>query len=114
MCCNKKKLKELNFSNAAFFYFVLMFYCRPFEIHLGPHAATVLKNLTNEDLSTFGFMTGRAMEINGISCHVSRCGYTGEDGFEVRLNAKFFLPLLLPPFFCIDLESILTEIFYLK
>jgi aminomethyltransferase len=31
------------------------------------------------------FMTAAAGEVGGIACHVSRSGYTGEDGFEISL-----------------------------
>lgn len=37
------------------------------------------------DLSQLAFMTGLPLQVNGADCHVTRCGYTGEDGFEVRL-----------------------------
>jgi aminomethyltransferase len=35
------------------------------------------------------FMTAKAIGINGVDCHLARSGYTGEDGFEVRINALF-------------------------
>jgi aminomethyltransferase len=31
------------------------------------------------------FMTAKACRIEGIECLVSRCGYTGEDGYEISL-----------------------------
>jgi aminomethyltransferase len=49
----------------------------------GPSAAVVLESLVGKDLSKFAFMSGKFMDIKGIPCYVSRCGYTGEDGFEV-------------------------------
>ena len=37
------------------------------------------------DLSEMKFMTSAVMEVYSIpDCRVSRCGYTGEDGFEVH------------------------------
>ncbi|KAI9136976.1 hypothetical protein BKA69DRAFT_1100957, partial [Paraphysoderma sedebokerense] len=54
----------------------------------GPKAAPLLENLVGEDLSSFPFMAGRPMEIKGIQCHVTRCGYTGEDGFELSVPSS--------------------------
>jgi aminomethyltransferase len=52
----------------------------------GPHAAEVLARLS--DLPAhLRFMTAAAGQVGGIDCHVSRSGYTGEDGFEIALAA---------------------------
>jgi aminomethyltransferase len=39
-------------------------------------------------LKDFGFMTTGKLNISGLSCHVSRSGYTGEDGFEIQVASK--------------------------
>jgi aminomethyltransferase len=51
----------------------------------GPEAATVLARLTDSDLAAMVFMTAQKMTVAGISCLVSRAGYTGEDGFELSV-----------------------------
>ncbi|HZG14898.1 MAG TPA: glycine cleavage system aminomethyltransferase GcvT [Candidatus Bathyarchaeia archaeon] len=54
----------------------------------GPRAEQILQKLTNTDLSEIGvFRFRRDVEIAGISALVSRTGYTGEDGFEIYLDA---------------------------
>jgi len=65
------------------------------EMHLlalqGDGAKTVLGNLAPSlDLKTMPFMYGvGGVTVAGIeNCRVTRCGYTGEDGFEIAVDAK--------------------------
>jgi aminomethyltransferase len=48
----------------------------------GPAAATVLDRLAPA-VARLSFMSGAAIEIDGVPCFVTRSGYTGEDGFEI-------------------------------
>ncbi|KAI8911489.1 hypothetical protein EDD86DRAFT_245770 [Gorgonomyces haynaldii] len=48
----------------------------------GPKSAHVLSRITGKTFDDFGFMTSRTLDIKGIQVYISRCGYTGEDGFE--------------------------------
>ena len=52
----------------------------------GPAAAAVLSRFI-PDLVTMPFMSSTGAEFQGISCIVNRCGYTGEDGFEISVVA---------------------------
>lgn len=65
----------------------------------GPGAAAALQPLTKIDLNRFFFMSSLATDIAGIKdCRVTRCGYTGEDGFEISIpdkNANFIAEALL-------------------
>jgi len=55
----------------------------------GPKAAAVLGELAPSlNLSTMAFMAGQAADVAGIPCHVTRCGYTGEDGFEISVDGS--------------------------
>lgn len=58
----------------------------------GPRAAEVLANLQPliHDLS---FMRTAAFELAGKFCLVARCGYTGEDGFEISVPVEHALTL---------------------
>jgi len=53
----------------------------------GPKAVQVLQKLTHTDLSTVNFMTQAIIKINPLNINVraTRCGYTGEDGFEISV-----------------------------
>jgi len=64
----------------------------------GPGAAAAVKKIlpSNFDLTRMAFMTGTDVELNGIQgCRITRCGYTGEDGFEIAMPAEFAVPIAL-------------------
>jgi len=50
----------------------------------GPGAARMFAGLCPE-AADMAFMSAIQTRINGIECWVSRCGYTGEDGYEISL-----------------------------
>ncbi|CDK24292.1 unnamed protein product [Kuraishia capsulata CBS 1993] len=54
----------------------------------GPKAAQVLQKFTDYDLSSLYFGTSDFVALKGFlpdKVHVSRAGYTGEDGFEISI-----------------------------
>ena len=50
----------------------------------GPAAAAVLDQFCPQ-ASELGFMTATSAAFDGIDCHISRSGYTGEDGYEISV-----------------------------
>jgi aminomethyltransferase len=52
----------------------------------GPEASAVLQRLGSE-AAKLRFMQSGWFDVAGLRCHVSRSGYTGEDGFEVSAKA---------------------------
>jgi len=57
----------------------------------GPKAAQVLQRLTDTNLSTVNFMTQAIINIKPLNTTVraTRCGYTGEDGFEISVQKEY-------------------------
>lgn len=60
----------------------------------GPQASDVMKSElpSSENL---GFMRSRSMRWRDqVDCNVSRCGYTGEDGFEILIEPDYGIALV--------------------
>ncbi|GIY84971.1 aminomethyltransferase, mitochondrial [Caerostris darwini] len=67
----------------------------------GPKSVEAVKLHADYDVNLIPFMGSLPLSIMGKSARISRCGYTGEDGFEISLkssDAKLFLPEILSSF----------------
>ncbi|MDQ6872667.1 MAG: glycine cleavage system aminomethyltransferase GcvT [Gemmatimonadota bacterium] len=53
----------------------------------GPEAAGILQTHTDTDLSQIKYYEHRFGKVAGVNAHISRTGYTGEDGFELYFDA---------------------------
>lgn len=51
----------------------------------GPKAAALLEDILGKKLDGMDFMTSQVLKHKGYDIRVSRCGYTGEDGFEISV-----------------------------
>jgi aminomethyltransferase len=59
----------------------------------GPRAESLLQKLTDvslDDLTYYRFQKGRVSDVEAV---IARTGYTGEDGFEVYLDARSAVPV---------------------
>jgi aminomethyltransferase len=59
----------------------------------GPQALRILEPLTAVNLAAMPYFTASEASVNGVPAVVSRTGYTGEDGFEVTVDAQAGPPL---------------------
>lgn len=54
----------------------------------GPKSQALLDDILGTSLTDMDFMTSKEMKYKGDTIRISRCGYTGEDGFEVSVPVK--------------------------
>ena len=59
----------------------------------GPKAEELLQKMADIMLSEIGFYQFKNGRIRGIKAQISRTGYTGEDGFELLVEADAAVPL---------------------
>lgn len=61
----------------------------------GPAAAEILHKQLNFDSKDLMFMNTTDVNLKGVGCcQITRCGYTGEDGFEISVTAESAIALV--------------------
>ena len=53
----------------------------------GPRSERILQDLSDHMLDRIPYYWSQRVAVDGVSCLVSRTGYTGEDGFEIMCDA---------------------------
>jgi aminomethyltransferase len=53
----------------------------------GPKAERILQSLTDHMLDRIPYYWSQQVSVDGVTCRVSRTGYTGEDGFEILCDS---------------------------
>jgi hypothetical protein len=56
----------------------------------------IVEKLTGLKFDNLPFMNALPVKILGFDVHATRCGYTGEDGFEVRPRGMLYLIIFSP------------------
>jgi len=59
----------------------------------GPKAESLLQKLTDVSLDDMGYYRFQKGWVNDVEAVIARTGYTGEDGFEIYLDARTAMPV---------------------
>lgn len=81
--CKEKDLSHLKSSLSAMCDIESLEHQSLFALQ-GPLSAEIMRKFS-DTAANLSFMTACYTKIDGIPCLVSRCGYTGEDGFEISV-----------------------------